>query len=486
VNSGTTPTTSNGIYLRGGTTLASSKAIGTAISISGNSAGNAPGAGLYELSTALVIVKATGGGNINISNTASGTGSNRDLWFGNARVLASTGDITINSNVGVSILNTATGGTIIGKLTGHVDSSSSNITINTNNATSYDNLSFDTSGQVTIQPFGSSFTGLTTGKITWAPSITGLTLGKSGNTGNIAVASAISISGPIAIYSSGTVTQTAALTAPSLALYGNSGVGNFTLNHASNNIGTVAASGVGNLSYWDSNALTIGTVGTTNGIVATGTVDIQTLTGDLTVAQNVSTTNTTSSAVLLNAGKSAAAGTASGGNLLISGTPTLSVGTGGTAKLFSGSISGSTGLTALVGSGSGRFRYKSDESATNYTTALATGLNAIYRESPNVSGTISSATITYGDVTPTFTMTGGALQNGDGSSGLTIVSAAYSTANLLKASGTSYAVSATGLSGLGYTVSGVTNGALTVNTKALTVSGLSSANKVYADHHPTP
>jgi hypothetical protein len=142
-------------------------------------------------------------------------------------------------------------------------------------------------------------------------------------------------------------------------------------------------------------------------------VSIGTLTSDLTLSQNVATTNATASAVILNAGISTAAGTSSGGNLLVTGTPTVSVGSGGMAKLFSGSIGDSTGLTALVGSGSGRFRYNADETtnfATGSWTNLGAGVNAIYRERPSASGTISSATITYGDATPTFTMTGGALR----------------------------------------------------------------------------
>jgi hypothetical protein len=210
-------------------------------------------------------------------------------------------------------------------------------------------------------------------------------------------------------------------------------------------------------------------------------VAIGTVTGDLTLTQNVGTTNTTSSAMALNAGISTAAGTSSGGNLLVTGTQTVRVGSGGMAKLFSGSIGDSTGLTALVGSGSGRFRYNADETtnfATGSWTNLGAGVNAIYREQPSVSGTISSPTITYGE-TATFTMTVGTLQNGDGSSGLTITSPTYSPANKLKVSGSPYGVTATGLAGLGYNVGAVTNGNLTVVPKALTISGLSTANKVY-------
>jgi filamentous hemagglutinin family protein len=481
-----TTTQSNGIYFKGVTTLASSKASGTAISITGNSAHSNPAVSFTTGTTpVLMIVKATGGGNINISTINSGTLSS--LWLENVRVLASTGDITINSNGYVAIADVANATTIFGKMTGQVDNSSSNITINTNGVAFVTptqinaNLYFDTSGQVTIQPVSATTVTQRTSRITWAPSISGLTLGKSGSGVTYVIESPISINGPIAIYSSGTVTQTAALTAPSLALYGNSGVGTFTLNHASNNIGTIAASGVGNLSYWDSNALTIGTVGTTNGIVATGTVDIQTLTGDLTVAQNVSTTNTTSSAFLLNAGKSAAAGTASGGNLLISGTPTLSVGTGGRISLMTGSVTGSTGLTSLSGltAGTGRFRYNADET-TSFSSApwtdLSSGVYGIYRERPTATPDNLNQVITYGDSFASSTSASG-LVNGDTMS-QSVTSPVYSSGRL-NANATPYSISnGNNLTGFGYNVT-VTANTLTVNPKTLSASGLSSANKVY-------
>ncbi|MFS9598951.1 hypothetical protein Q6311_28785, partial [Klebsiella variicola] len=85
-------------------------------------------------------------------------------------------------------------------------------------------------------------------------------------------------------------------------------------------------------------------------------------------------------AVVLNAGSSAAAGTGAGGNLIVAGGSTVGVGSGGRATLYSGTVAGSTGLTALVGSGSGNFRYGSNATTTNFTTPLGAGVNAVYRE----------------------------------------------------------------------------------------------------------
>jgi hypothetical protein len=86
---------------------------------------------------------------------------------------------------------------------------------------------------------------------------------------------------------------------------------------------------VGSLTYVGSNAVTLGTIAGTNGLSATGAVDIATVTGDLTVAHNVATTSATSTALTLNAGRLAMAGTAAGGNLLVSGSPSITVGAGG-------------------------------------------------------------------------------------------------------------------------------------------------------------
>lgn len=108
---------------------------------------------------------------------------------------------------------------------------------------------------------------------------------------------------------------------------------------------------------------------------------------------------TSASALVLNAGLSAAAGTVAGGNLVFSGSAGISIGAGGTGKLYTGSISGSTGVTARVGSGSGRFRYNSDETTTNYTTAVGGGVNAIYREQPTVSVGTGNQTAVYGATT---------------------------------------------------------------------------------------
>ncbi|WP_422043159.1 YDG domain-containing protein, partial [Roseateles sp.] len=192
---------------------------------------------------------------------------------------------------------------------------------------------------------------------------------------------------------------------------------------------------------------------------------------DVAVSAAIATTNTSSAAVLLNAGQSTGAGSSSGGNLSFTGSGAVSVGTGGRATLMSGAIAGSTGLTALVGSGSGNFRYNSDEVSTNYSSALGSGIYAVYREQPSVS--VASQAISYGDSPSSISSAG--VVNGDPVS-ISVSSPLYSSSNSLRAG--SYGFSISGLTPLGYNL-GSNSGTLTVNPKGVTITGISAANKTY-------
>lgn len=279
-------------------------------------------------------------------------------------------------------------------------------------------LSVQTTGGLTIQSAGNSFTKLRASDNrqlvfdndwNFGTTLGSFTLGKSTNTFDLALGNALSVAGPITLYggnlainagltATGTNTITlkstgnvadgtnGSVNAANLLLLG----GNVTLDSASNNVATLAASGVGSLTYVDSNAVTLGTVGSTNGVSASGAVSVATSTGDMTISQTIATTDTTASAVTLNAGQNASAGTAAGGDLLVSGSPSITVGAGGRATLYSGSIANSTGMTALIGSASDRYRYNSDEAVSNFTQALGTGMYGVYREQPPVAVTVDN------------------------------------------------------------------------------------------------
>ncbi len=298
-----------------------------------------------------------------------------------------------------------------------------------NNAPSTASSGFSGPGRLVIQPAGNDFSNaFATSAWNFASNLGGLTIGKSTSSAdgtsdaNVTVSSPINIAGPVSLYggnvavnaaltaastvtlkASGAVSQTGAIASIDLLLLG----GNVTLEHASNNVNTVAASNVGSLKYRDSNALTIGTVGTTDGISATGAVDVQTLSADLTVARNLATTDGTSSAVILNAGRVAsiasaapAVGADTAGDILIGHGVTITTGANGRVALYTGSLDNSQGVKAAAGCATAiencsNLRYGSDETTTRYSTALGSGTFAIYREQPTFGGSY-----VYGDSLP--------------------------------------------------------------------------------------
>jgi filamentous hemagglutinin family protein len=254
---------------------------------------------------------------------------------------------------------------------------------------------------------------------------------------------------------------------------------NANLNYLRSAATTIAnnISGTGNVSATitgDANALTVDrTINLTNGNVNLVTD------GDLLLSKAINTTNTTSSAIFLEAGKPTSAGTSTGGDVQISGTGALTVGAGGRATVMTGSIAGSTGLTALVGSGSGNFRYNSDEVATNYSTALGAGSYAIYREAPTASLTMNDATKTYDGFVYTggngYTLTSGGV-NGDTATQVGAGVVYGGTSQTAKNVGT-HSIAGGGSSALGYTLS-YADGTLTVNQVDLIVTA-TEVTKIY-------
>ncbi|NHQ61256.1 hypothetical protein G9409_11825, partial [Chlorobium sp. BLA1] len=278
------------------------------------------------------------------------------------------------------------------------------------------------------------------------------------------------------IVSSGNFTASGVVTGTAGTLTLDAGTsGDIVFTNTVNDFSTVSVTHARTLSLVDSNALTL------SGIHASGKVDVATLSGDLTVTGNLSTTDGSATAIRLNAGKSALAGTATGGNIIISGTPSITVGAAGIASFYSGSISGSTGLSSLVGTGTGRFRYNSDESVSNYSTALSSGKNAIYREQPTVTVKADNESKTYGTAPSlTYTLSGEANGDTDGEilSGVGIgVGGSTSTSGNYVAG--SHALTPSGATSLlGYALS-YSTGTLTVAQKALTISGITASNKEY-------
>uniref|UniRef100_A6VZU3 Filamentous haemagglutinin family outer membrane protein n=2 Tax=Gammaproteobacteria TaxID=1236 RepID=A6VZU3_MARMS len=240
--------------------------------------------------------------------------------------------------------------------------------------------------------------------------------------------------------------------------------------------GTLAATGVANLNVTTENALVVGSLSSVNGVSATGAVSIATKADDLTVNNNITTTSAAHGAITLNAGSDTDAGTATGGNVLLNAN--LTTGSGGQAIVYTGSIEDSGSYNF----GNGHYRYNSDETSTNYTTALGTGNYAIYREQPTL--TIGFASGKEYDGITLVPSTGGISGDVNNDKTQFVDSLVWNVSgdNPIKNAG-SYTIThtgaVTGAEELGYKVSGP-NDTYTyiVTPKALTVS-LIDVTKVY-------
>jgi filamentous hemagglutinin family protein len=237
--------------------------------------------------------------------------------------------------------------------------------------------------------------------------------------------------------------------------------------------------------------VTGGSVEIQSNISAAAAIDIAALTGNLTLAGAVGTSDTTANAIKLNAGKNTSAGTTSGGNIIVNGG-SVAVGTGGFATLYSGSVSGSTGLTTLVGSSGGRFRYNSDEATSNFSTALTAGTNAVYREQRTLSLTPGTASSTYGDAVGLAGMTGSVsgYVNGDdaANAGLSGTAAFNTTATSTSSVGIYNISYASGLlNGVGYAIADASGstGEYSVTPRPISIAANTGQAKVYGDVDPT-
>ena len=419
---------------------------------------------------------ATGSGNITLTGTKA-TGEN---------------DIMVHA------------GTLNGNTTSNeITSTTGNLTLNANDFVIYNTAAFSSAGVFTFQPrtagttigigggagtlqlassyfstnFSDGFSDITIGNanagaITVGGATSFLDNTTLRNNSPIAINGALTANEDLTLTSNGAITQSAALAVTGTTSITAGADNNITLTNTSNNFsGAVSVVSGNNVSLIDSNAMTLGAV------TAAGLVDIATLNNDLTLTGAVTTSDTTANAIKLNAGKSAAAGTPAGGNIIISGG-TFGTGTGGFATLYSGSATNAD-LTALLSSGSGRFRYNADET-TDFSvggwTALSAGTNAIYREQPTVTLTAGNDTKDYDGLA----YSGG---NGVTNSGFVNGDTAAVLSGTLTYGGTSqgavnagsYSLTPGGYTnGLGYGLSFV-DGSLTVAKIAATVTANSAA-----------
>ena len=367
--------------------------------------------------------------------------------------------VTANANV---ITNTYAGGAY-GDITLDGVSSTGNQTYSGKNITLVNNASSSTTGNEAITSYGNI---LLNSGLTAATTITLTSKASAANT----------VSGT-GVLTTGTATGSG------LKLIGNNTT--YTLSNA-NGVSNLAAilSGSGSFTFKNASALTVGSVGGTSGISTSGVIDVRTLSGDLNISQNITTTDASASAILLAASDNNLANTPSGGDVKIAAGAALTMGTGGRGLIYTGSVANTT-LNQQVAAGN--FRYNSDTTHNGFTQSITPAATyAIYREKPIISITASNLTKTYDG----NAFVGGngythsALVNGDSDNTIGTVAYSGTSQNVVNASNTTYtitpSISAANALGYGYAY---TSGTLTVFPAHLTVSA-DSLSKVYGEANP--
>ncbi|AUN32975.1 MBG domain-containing protein [Niveispirillum cyanobacteriorum] len=267
--------------------------------------------------------------------------------------------------------------------------------------------------------------------------------------------------GNLTLTSTGTVTQSAAVTASGLSLHGAGAA--YTLAHASNAVSMVAAN-TGSVDVGLSGAVSIGIIGSVAGVTATGTVKL-TAGGNLTLASGASVAaNGSGDALIL-----AANGTFTNS----AGSSALSVTGGGRFLVFSNSpLTSSTGGISALPLYNRSFSF----SDRTYTAVSNSGSRFVYGYAPTLTVTPDSVSRVYTGSTITglnYTVTG--LVTGDTLSNAVSGTGAITGAGRNVGSYTLTAGAGTLASDLGYGFSYGT-GTLTVTKKSLTYSITNSSS----------
>ncbi|MFM2227839.1 MAG: hypothetical protein RL664_1182 [Bacteroidota bacterium] len=186
-----------------GPTITSSNTSSSAITVTGTTSSTGAVAG-YQ-GSATFVADAAGGG-ITISGRTANTGTYAGIEASALYAYALSGPITLIANGGTGL---RTGG-VLGK--GTLPSSSSNITLRSNSFSLHNAETIQTTGTLTVEPLGTSFASALTfpmTNLTVPNTLTGLTVGKSGNTADITLSVAQTVAGAISVFG-GTITQSAA------------------------------------------------------------------------------------------------------------------------------------------------------------------------------------------------------------------------------------------------------------------------------------
>jgi MBG domain (YGX type)/YDG domain len=182
------------------------------------------------------------------------------------------------------------------------------------NGVQFDQAFTGTGGAISVTGTGGGFGGST--GIYFGSGATMSNSGTGGVTlnGTIGLPSIAVGAGTITLNSAGTILNSGALTGANLVLLGANA--NYTLTNSGNAVTTIAAN-TGSLNYSQTGDLTVGTVGATVGVTASGTVKLVSNGGNLIIASRAGVTaGGTLNALILEAGASTSRPTVTGGDFI--------------------------------------------------------------------------------------------------------------------------------------------------------------------------
>ncbi|MCG2616262.1 T9SS type A sorting domain-containing protein [Terrimonas sp. NA20] len=338
--------------------------------------------GINEISSVSGAVTIDGN-NKNVSNTSYGGLVFSGGGSGSRRVYSQTGNITfIGRSANASLNGIAISGGINVGYDG-VNTCSGNIGIRTNRLAALPAAArFQSTGELSLEPLTASTVigiGGATGTLAlpatyfstnFVDGFSRIVIGNSTQTGNISVAT-VSFNDDISLQTSGAVTQTGAITAAAQQL--DLERGSFALTNTSNNVSKLSGNATA-ISFINNAALEL------KNIAATGTISIRTPAHGITISGNIASQSTSATAMVIAAGSGSTAGTIAGGDITVTGTPALSAGTGGSIRLHSGTLAGSSGLYQLVSTQIGKVRYNTDINTSVFNPVLTSGINILLRE----------------------------------------------------------------------------------------------------------
>jgi len=174
-------------------TMTSSSTSSTAIKLVGETSATIDRAGFQGATT---LIANTAGGGIEVSGKNPSNSNYKAFEAGGIQSYALTGPITFIGDGGTGLNAGGTWGQ------GSLSGSSSNIVLRSN-VFSFNNPTIQTTGTMTVEPFGDSFTSAISFPITnlsLPNTISGLTIGKSQNTVDITISGSTSVSGPVNVY----------------------------------------------------------------------------------------------------------------------------------------------------------------------------------------------------------------------------------------------------------------------------------------------